>query len=237
VSIQIISTTAPQALVDGSDSVLIESIANALYELATRQEQAYRSGKASNLILPLRKADRRLALASLIDIDPSILDSYRKHWTAPSFNTNWQQLISKQTQTSDCLFWYGDRDQDGYGLVSAKYKKSKRHRLIRLVMENQLQRHPTLQVRHLCGSRGCYNQKHLCLGTAQDNADDRERDCRTARGTRNGRSKITEKQALQIMQNLDAGVSMRAISELVGVSYGVITGIKYRHNWRHLLVA
>jgi Zinc-binding loop region of homing endonuclease len=237
VSIQIISTTAPQALVDGSDSVLIESITNALNELATRQEQAYRSGKASNLILPLRKADRRLALASLIGINPSILDSYRKHWTASSFNANWQQLISKQTQTSDCLFWYGDRDKDGYGLVSAKYKKVKRHRLIRLVMENQLQQNSELQVRHLCGNRGCYNRKHLCVGTAQDNANDRERDGRTARGVRNSRSKISEAQALRIMQNLDEGVSMQAISQLLEVSYGVITGINYRHNWRHLQAA
>lgn len=56
-------------------------------------------------------------------------------------------------------------------------------------------------IRHTCDNRLCINPKHLILGTHQDNVNDRVKRDRSAKGRKNGRSKLTERQVIAIYNN------------------------------------
>lgn len=53
-------------------------------------------------------------------------------------------------------------------------------------------------VRHLCNNRRCLNPDHLAIGTHADNVRDRVMSHHSARGERNGRSKLTKEQVEKI---------------------------------------
>jgi hypothetical protein len=100
-------------------------------------------------------------------------------------------------------------------------------------------------VLHHCDRPECVNPKHLYLGTALDNAQDR--DGRNRGNTRNllrggysrpgpapWRAKLTAAQVQTIRQQKAAGASYRTLARQFGVRVGTIWHIVTGRTWRHL---
>ena len=91
-------------------------------------------------------------------------------------------------------------------------------------------------VRHKCDNPKCINPEHLELGTQQDNVQDSVQRGRAIRspGASNGRSKLTEAQAIAI-RNSSELQSTSAVK--YGVSTTVISQIRIGKLWSYLSAA
>lgn len=130
---------------------------------------------------------------------------------------------------TDCIEWTGYLTKDGYGETRLNGVKFRVHRL-----EWIKQRGPIpegLVVRHKCDNPKCYNIEHLELGTTQDNTRDRVLRNRSARGVRNGNSKLTPDVVLAIRAS---SKTHKLIAEEFCVSKSVVTQIRARKTWRHI---
>jgi len=85
-------------------------------------------------------------------------------------------------------------------------------------------------IRHTCDNRKCINPEHLILGTHQDNVKDRVKRGRSANGKRNGRSKLTGKQALVIYKNKKN--TRTELARKYNVDRQVIRKIQIGETWR-----
>jgi hypothetical protein len=86
------------------------------------------------------------------------------------------------------------------------------------------------QVLHTCDNRLCINPLHLWLGTHADNHRDKVAKQRQHRpkGTKNGRSKLTENQALWIRSDQR---NIKLIAAEYGISFQVVSRIKRLEAW------
>jgi hypothetical protein len=87
-------------------------------------------------------------------------------------------------------------------------------------------------VRHLCNNPSCINPEHLKIGTHYDNVQDRVRSNRSAIGINNGRSKLKEKDVIEIKSNNKTSLTDLAI--IYDVTTKVISNIKNNKNWKHI---
>lgn len=85
-------------------------------------------------------------------------------------------------------------------------------------------------IRHTCDNRKCINPEHLILGTHQDNVRDRVARGRSANGKNNGRSKLTERQALTIYK--DKTHTRTELARRYNVDRQVIRKIQIGETWR-----
>ena len=92
-----------------------------------------------------------------------------------------------------------------------------------------------LEVRHTCDNPPCQEETHWLLGTRQDNVDDCTSRERQARGSRAGRSKLTEDDVRVIRQMLAVGENQVVIAEMFGVSNPSIAAIASGQSWGWLL--
>lgn len=82
---------------------------------------------------------------------------------------------------SGCWIWIKSYDGFGYGVISIRGKKHKASRVCFELFKS----HPgKMLVCHKCDTPSCVNPKHLFLGTALDNARDRENKGRGKSGIR-----------------------------------------------------
>lgn len=119
----------------------------------------------------------------------------------------------------------------GYRRVSIGDKKFEVHRLVALAFRGP--RPPQYQVRHLDGVKTNNVPSNLKWGTAQENADDRERHGRTARGER-GKSKVTERDVREIRRRVSRGEEQKKIMSEYGLSRSGINHIITGKNWSWL---
>jgi hypothetical protein len=154
------------------------------------------------------------------------------------------EAIQAHGDSDACLIWpYSATGENGYGQVPVGNGKNEyAHRLA------WKKAHPGeiipegMDVRHgdEC-SRRCFNQKHLKLGTRQQNMDDAKRlgrmkgpGVKTA-GESNGRHKLTAAKATRVRELYASGMSQRQIARKMGVCRGTIQFITSGKNWAHLL--
>jgi len=90
---------------------------------------------------------------------------------------------------------------------------------------------PGMLVLHTCDNPPCVELSHLFLGTPKDNARDRNRKGRQARGERHGCAKLRPRQVLRI-RSAKGGYSM--IASRFKVSVQTVCQIKKRQTWGHL---
>lgn len=88
-------------------------------------------------------------------------------------------------------------------------------------------------VRHLCGHKLCVNPDHLEVGTMAENAQDGIALGETLRGSRNGRSKLSDQDALRILENPD-NLSGAQLARKYGVSPATISLMRSGHRWAHI---
>lgn len=133
----------------------------------------------------------------------------------------------------DCWEWRGWTDKDGYGRFSIRGRKYGAHRV---AFELTYGYRPPV-VMHRCDNPACCNPSHLAGGTQRDNVADRDRKDRQAKGSRNGRSKLTEEQVRRIKRELRRGEMPQAeLARRHGVHNTVIRDIERGKTWGHVRV-
>lgn len=87
------------------------------------------------------------------------------------------------------------------------------------------------QIRHLNGDKTDNCAANLAWGTAKQNAQDRERHGTTARGERNGASRLAASDVLFIKALGERGFSQRRIARVVGTSQRNVGRILNGERW------
>lgn len=159
--------------------------------------------------------------------------------TQAQINRYWSRV--ERRGPNDCWNWQGPLN-DGYGSKCWQGKKDKAHRVAWQVTYGEIP--GSLYVLHTCDNRACCNPSHLWLGTHLDNMDDMTAKGRRARGEtfrqslrpynrhgeRNGRSKLTAKDAddIRCLANL---FSAPVVAKWYGVSHPSIYRVWYGEGW------
>lgn len=87
-------------------------------------------------------------------------------------------------------------------------------------------------IRHLCSNAWCVNPRHLRAGTQADNIRDKVVAGRQARGSRHGRSKLTEDDVREILRRPHARIT--DLAETYGVHRRLISLIRAGSIWKHV---
>lgn len=85
--------------------------------------------------------------------------------------------------------------------------------------------------RHLCGNDRCVNPSHIVAGTAKENADDRERHGRTARGEKIPQYKLSDDDVREIRSNTE---SNKVIAERFGIHPTTVGQIRNGKRRQHV---
>jgi predicted XRE-type DNA-binding protein len=127
------------------------------------------------------------------------------------------------------------RISNGYFLVDLRVNGNRKYnRIHRLVISTFIGLPPTSrhEVRHLDGNKQNNNVNNLSWGTRKDNEHDKIRHGTTNRGQRNGQSKLTAEQVIQIRELLSqSNLLQRQIATMFNVTRMTISDIKRRRSW------
>lgn len=104
------------------------------------------------------------------------------------------------------------------------------HKLVALAFVGE-RPSPKHQVCHVNGDRTDNRAVNLRWGTAKENSEDRDRHGKTARGTANGRSKLTPDQVSEIKAQLAVGATNKGLARLYGVAPSTIKQIRRGETW------
>ena len=144
-----------------------------------------------------------------------------------------QYIIQRvlRDETTGCWNWKQStsRTSMGYGQAHMWGKTMNCHRLAYILWKGWPKEGNV--VRHLCNNPKCCNPAHLEEGTQIDNILDCMMADRHTKGERNGRSKITERQAVEIAFKFY--VEDKGMTE-IGREYGLTrVAVRYIINGKH----
>lgn len=151
------------------------------------------------------------------------------------WNLTVSQRFWKNVHATDdgCWVWHGCVDGHGYGTLHVNGATKYAHRFSYEIANGVIP--PGLCVCHRCDTPLCVRPDHLFLGTRQENNADRDRKRRTrpgkSMGAAHGMSKLTEAQALEILQSSE---SSRVMAARYAVTPALIRMIRRRVIWKHL---
>ncbi len=158
------------------------------------------------------------------------------------------QFWSKVDKSGECWIWTGAKFPFGYGNVRMNGERYA-HRVAWTMARGPIP--ADLYVLHVCDVPACVNPDHLWLGTKAENNADRKSKGRngravgglngrythpetTARGERNGFSKLSEADVREIRARRAAGEKLREIAELFGVAKQTVHSIVHGRLWAHV---
>lgn len=93
---------------------------------------------------------------------------------------------------------------------------------------------PSHCIRHLNGNQNDNRVENLAWGTSKENAADRERHGRTARGEAIQTAKLSAEDVLSIRSRLTTRETQQGLATEFGVSRTTIQAVAYRKSWKHL---
>lgn len=131
-----------------------------------------------------------------------------------------------------CWIWMGATTNAGYGKISVLGKLQLAHRASYLASSGGID--DSLMVCHVCDVRSCVNPNHLYQGTQLQNVADAINRMKFAFGGKNGWSKLTEENVLEIRKMISNGIKMLDIAEHFKVSRHCIKDIKSSKRWSWL---
>ncbi len=146
-------------------------------------------------------------------------------------------------EKSGCWVWRSTIVWNGYGRMWYCGQGIRAHRMSWMLHRGPIPK--GLWVLHKCDNPPCVNPDHLFVGTRSDNMRDAKRKGRAfhpstdrpeclPRGETSHFSKLKEKQVLQILNLLYAGVRVCEIVDLTGIKNQTISNIKNNHTWKHI---
>ena len=143
------------------------------------------------------------------------------------------RLLSKRRITAaGCWEYTGQkRNSDGYGELSVGGHKEMTHRVAFRLYIGSIP--PGYYVCHSCDNPSCFNPEHLFLGSAADNARDRE--LKGRRKARNGEAHPMAKLGAEdVHQIRTCGLPASTVARQYGVTRQMIWRIRSRRNWRYV---
>ncbi len=146
--------------------------------------------------------------------------------------------VDKSAGPGGCWLWKA-ATKSGYGAFCSGARMEKAHRFVWRLTKGPIPvgvgAHGTC-VCHRCDTPLCVNPAHLFLGTNAENVADRNRKGRTVnpRGSKHGRAKLTEADAVAIL--FDSRYQ-REIAADYGVHQRQISRIKRGQLWTHVTAA
>ena len=120
-------------------------------------------------------------------------------------------------EEDECWIWTGCTNWKGYGLIRDNYVTLKAHRVSYEIHQGPIPE--GMLVCHTCDVRTCVNPKHLFIGTAQDNEDDKQS---------KGRH-FHKLNAEQIYEILTSTESQYSLADKFGVTQSAISLAKRRY--------
>lgn len=132
----------------------------------------------------------------------------------------------------DCLPWPYCRSSMGYAITDRRGHGTDSVPRILCIAVNGKPPTPKHQAAHNCGKghKGCVNPRHLRWATPQENQIDRIKHGTHNRGTRQGRSKLTEAD-VRAIRSMAGEASHASIAAKFGVGESNIRSILKRINW------
>jgi len=139
----------------------------------------------------------------------------------------------KISDTNSCIEWEGIVGHFGYGNLKYNKKMLRAHRVSYELFNGHLSEGKIIC--HRCNNPKCVNPKHLYAGTHKQNHKDRQNGQRALKGENHGRSKLTEKQVLEIREKYRPyKVTNKMLAKAYDVHVETIKSINIRKNWRHI---
>lgn len=146
-----------------------------------------------------------------------------------------RRFWDKVDKSGDCWLWTAGCFSNGYGQFRFKGKMWGAHRASWVLHNGPIPE--GLHVCHKCDVKNCVNTEHLFLGTRADNMRDMVEKGRikVARGEAHCRSKLTEKDVLEIRDLYATGnVFQKELGVRFGISRQMISFIVRRVSWTHV---
>lgn len=133
-----------------------------------------------------------------------------------------------------CWEWIGGKCFGGYGQFRFQASGNTAHRFSWFIHFGVIPK--GLCVLHRCDNRSCVNPFHLYIGSHKENTQDAIRRKRALIGEKNGSSKLTEKEVLQIRQEYDEMTikNQSALARKYSVSNSTIHAVIKRTQWKHI---
>ena len=142
------------------------------------------------------------------------------------------KALCSPDQKTGCWLWTGALNNKGYGVIKIGGRKGKLCLAHRVSYETYVESIPSQQcVLHHCDVRNCINPKHLFIGTNKENSEDMVIKERSARGERQGTSKLTATDVLSIRKD---SRMHRVIAADFGISRTNVGVIKSHKSWKHI---
>jgi hypothetical protein len=134
------------------------------------------------------------------------------------------------TDRNGCHVCISHNGKDGYPEITRGGKKM---RLSHFIYEVYYDKIPEgMILLHTCDNPSCINPQHLQLGTHKDNVVDKIKKNRHAKGSKNGRAKLTERQVWNILKQENK--SPADLAEIYGVKLNTIQCIRRGRIWNHV---
>ena len=127
-----------------------------------------------------------------------------------------------------CWLWRG-ATRNGYGTVRYNGKSQSAHRVVYEITKAPIPE--GMFVCHTCDVRDCVNPDHFFLGDGKANMADCVAKGRIAAGERQGHSKLTEAQVLEMRRKRASGMSYDEIAKGYDVIRNTVKRICNRERW------
>lgn len=152
----------------------------------------------------------------------------------------WKKVEKPRGEGDACWLWTSTtRDDDGTAVWLFNHGQA-RYRLpahrAALIIQGMDLTSDDVAFRK-CRNAICVNPEHLGVGGHEQNVAARGEAGNTARGSENGRAKLTEEDVADIKLMLHRGATIARLAERYGVAYRAIWGIKNDRVWKHVAMA
>lgn len=151
----------------------------------------------------------------------------------PSINNFYSKIFIPEDKNL-CWIWKAGKTKKGYGRIRYKGKRYLSHRFSYIQKFGGIPE--DICVCHRCDNPTCVNPNHLFLGTVQDNNKDRDLKGRQVAlsGEKQGSSKLTSRQVLEIRKRRKNGEKLQDIADDYGITFSCVSVIARGKAWKHL---